>query len=113
MAQYAIGASDAQTALAPVPSAPYEVSDSSWMATCAGVRQGELTMTDASNSTSDPTGPTFLSVEARVATMVQMLLNLVLFGLAAKVIFGAIDVGLRRRAAEERGGGDGAGADDE
>jgi ATP-binding cassette subfamily B protein len=39
------------------------------MATCAGVRQGELTMTDASNSTSDPNGPTFLSVEARVATI--------------------------------------------
>jgi hypothetical protein len=43
---------------------------------------------------------------------VQMLLNLVLFGLAAKVILGAIEVGLRRRAAEERDGGDSAGADE-
>jgi voltage-gated potassium channel len=51
-----------------------------------------------------------ITTTARVATMVQMLLNLVLFGLAAKVILGAIDVGLRRRAAEERDGGDSAGA---
>jgi voltage-gated potassium channel len=44
-----------------------------------------------------------VTTPARVATMVQMLLNIVVFGLAAKVIFGAVDVGLRRRAAEERG----------
>jgi voltage-gated potassium channel len=44
-----------------------------------------------------------VTTAARVATMVQMLLNIVVFGLAAKVIFGAVDVGLRRRAAEERG----------
>jgi hypothetical protein len=34
--------------------------------------------------------------------MVLMLLDLVVFGLAAKVIVGAVDVGLRRRAAQER-----------
>jgi voltage-gated potassium channel len=39
---------------------------------------------------------------ARVATMVQMLLGLAVLGLAARVILGAVDAGLRRRAAEER-----------
>ena len=39
---------------------------------------------------------------ARVATMVQMLLNLAAFGVAAKVVLGAVDVGLRRRADEGR-----------
>jgi voltage-gated potassium channel len=42
-----------------------------------------------------------VTTQARVATMVQMLLDLAAVGLAAKVIFGAVDVGLRRRAAEE------------
>jgi voltage-gated potassium channel len=42
-----------------------------------------------------------VTTPARVATMVQMLLDLAVFGLAAKVIVGAVNVGLRRRAAQE------------
>lgn len=42
-----------------------------------------------------------VATAARVATMIQMLLDLAAFGLAAKVIVGAVDVGLRRRAAEQ------------
>lgn len=42
-----------------------------------------------------------VTLQARVATTVQMLLDLAAFGLAAKVILGAVGVGLRRRAAEE------------
>jgi voltage-gated potassium channel len=43
-----------------------------------------------------------VTTAARVATMVQMVLNLAVFGLAAKVVLGAVDVGLRRRVAEKR-----------
>jgi len=43
-----------------------------------------------------------VTTEARVATLAQMLLNLAAFGVAAKVVLGAVNVGLRRRAAEER-----------
>ena len=32
-----------------------------------------------------------------------MLVNLVVIGLVAKVIFGAVDVGLKKRSAEHRG----------
>ena len=39
---------------------------------------------------------------ARVATMVQMLLDLAILGLAAKVLFDAADRGVRNRAADER-----------
>jgi len=39
---------------------------------------------------------------ARVVTMVQMLLDLAILGLAAKVLFNAADRGLRNRAADER-----------
>ncbi|MHA6628502.1 potassium channel family protein [Pseudonocardia sichuanensis] len=39
---------------------------------------------------------------ARIVTMVQMLLDLVAFGLAANAIFGAVDEGLRRRSAQGR-----------
>lgn len=49
-----------------------------------------------------------VTTAARVATMIQMLLDLAAFGLAARVVVGAVDVGLRRRAAERE---DGAGED--
>ena len=39
---------------------------------------------------------------ARVATMVQMVLDLAILGLAAKVLFNAADRGVRNRAADER-----------
>ena len=40
---------------------------------------------------------------ARTLVTIQMLFNLVVIGLAAKVIFGAIDVGLKKRSTEHRG----------
>jgi len=39
---------------------------------------------------------------ARVAVMVQMVLDIAVVGLGAKVLFGAADRGLRNRAADER-----------
>ena len=39
-----------------------------------------------------------VTTAARVATMLQMLLDLVAVGVLAKVILGAVDVGLRRRS---------------
>jgi voltage-gated potassium channel len=43
-----------------------------------------------------------VSTLARVAAMVQMLLDIAFVGLAAKVLFGAADRGLRDRAADDR-----------
>jgi formate hydrogenlyase subunit 4 len=40
---------------------------------------------------------------ARTLVTIQMLFNLVVIGLVAKVIFGAVDVGLKKRSAEHRG----------
>jgi voltage-gated potassium channel len=40
---------------------------------------------------------------ARIATMIQMVLDVVVFGLAVRLIFGAVERGLRRREAAERG----------
>ena len=39
---------------------------------------------------------------ARVATMVQMVLDIAILGLAAKVLFNAADRGVRNRAGDER-----------
>ena len=43
---------------------------------------------------------------ARVATMIQMILDVVAIGVVAKVILGAVDTGLRRRAAGSGEAGD-------
>jgi voltage-gated potassium channel len=43
-----------------------------------------------------------VTAAARAITMVQMLLDLLAFGLAAKAIVGAVDEGLRRRSADGR-----------
>ena len=39
---------------------------------------------------------------ARTLVTIQMLFNLVVIGLAAKVVFGAVDVGQKKRSAEHR-----------
>jgi voltage-gated potassium channel len=54
-----------------------------------------------------------VTTPARVVTMVQMLLNLAAFGLAAKVLLGAGDIGLQRRDTEERNSADEVPADEE
>ena len=46
---------------------------------------------------------------ARVAVMVQMVLDVAFIGLAAKVLFGAADRGLRKREAGERADDDTSG----
>ena len=38
---------------------------------------------------------------ARTLVTVQMLVNLVVIGLVAKVIFGAVDTGVKKRSAEQ------------